>query len=95
MYLSVSLLCLIVSKTFTFLSSIGANLQDVFEETWNPFLPSRDTGTDRGEEARFFGDYTLSETCHALNCCRVDLSVYLAVGIEAFEGTRGQGNLFD
>ncbi len=33
-------------------------MQDVFEETWNPFQPSRDTGTDRGEEARFFGDNT-------------------------------------
>ena len=60
-FLCVTLLCLIVSKTFIVLSSIGANLQDVFEETWNPFKPSRDTGPDRGEEARFFGHHTISE----------------------------------
>ena len=94
-FFCVSLQCLIVCKTLNFLCSIGANLQDVFEETWNPFKPSRDTGTNRGEEARYSGTIQFLKTFHALNCCRVDLSEYLAVGIQAFEGTRGQGTMSD
>ena len=94
-FFCVSLQCLIVSKTWNFLSSIGANVQDVFEETWNPFQPSRDTGTNRGEEARYSGTIQFLKTFHALNCCRIDFSEYLAVGIQAFEGTRGQGTMSD